>query len=54
MERSPEFFFTLDTVVGEGMPKIKDSNDRVEETGKQGIKPGSCDNCGQRSSFKQS
>lgn len=35
MERSPEFFFTLDTVVGEGMPKIKDSNDRVEETGKQ-------------------
>ena len=54
MERSPEFFFTLDTVVEEGMPKIKDSNDRVEETGKQGIKPGSCDNCGQRSSFKQS
>ena len=54
MERSPEFFFTLDTVVGEGMPKIKDSNDRVEETGKQGIKTGSCDNCGQRSSFKQS
>lgn len=55
MERSPQFFFfTLDTVVGEGMPKIKDSNDRVEETGKQAIETGSCDNCGQRSSFKQS
>lgn len=37
MERSPEIVFTLDTVVGEGMPKIKDSNDRVEETGKQAI-----------------
>lgn len=28
MERSPEIVFTLDTVVGECMPKIKDSNDR--------------------------
>lgn len=28
------------------MPKIKDSNDRMVETGKQAIETGSCDNCG--------
>lgn len=54
MERSPKIVSTLGTVVGEGMPKIKDSNDRVEETGKQALETGSCDNCGESSSFKQS
>ena len=36
------------------MPKMNDSNDRVEETGEQALETVSCDNRAECSSFKQS